>query len=74
MGRAKECTHGTINTHSDVTHLDIRLWRCSTCGHRASWGPGWECFANLECKRCGWQAIESVICPACAESTPTGKG
>jgi hypothetical protein len=59
--------HKGINDFSGLTHLNIRLWICSSCERRASWGPTWSYFGKIECRKCWDMDITWVACSeACA--------
>lgn len=59
-----ECSHLTVASHKSGDK-----WRCSGCGKLAKWGPTWQWYGAIECRRCGAEPIEFVVCSeACIDA------
>ena len=63
------CSHLTVSAHKSG-----KDWRCSGCGKVAKWGPTWQWFGAIECKKCGAEPIEFVACSdACVDMAQSQK-
>lgn len=61
------CTHKVASDH--VARRDPggqRWWRCSACAVVGLWDDCWLYFGNLECRECGTQAVDKVLCGKCS--------
>lgn len=67
MTKREGCAHKVASDH--VARRDVggqRWWRCSTCGVVALWGIDWLYLGNVECRACGEQAVDEVLCGTCS--------
>ncbi len=50
----------------DRPRVEIRIWRCTSCGLAQKWDPSWGYFGNTECKECWVAQVDAVFCsPRC---------